>query len=437
MSPEDNETLTRVGPGTPMGRCLRTHWVPALRSARLVAGGAPVKTRLLGENFVAFRRADGQVGVVDEACPHRGVSLALARNDGQHLQCLFHGWKMDVQGRVAAAPLVPDEARFCAGVATRHHPVVETGNLVWVYLGDGAPPPFPALGFTQDPQAIPRAAIVHCHWLQVQEGTLDPNHVAHLHPQWLPEAAAAVLLNAPPRFEIDEQPHGFSACSLREVAPGLVYARVKEVVLPFAVDIPVDPEADHTTILAVPIDDTTTCLWYVAYADPFAGGPIDLSQRLMKPKGAWEGMTVDDLFWIGVHGDRDTPRNPDNFRDSMPFDPERLWGQDRAAMAQGHHSGLPGLVLEDVAVSESAGACVDRARETLNVTDAFVMRFRRRLLALVHATEAGAGAPSAETDFSRVRARDGLMPAGANWRDLPRFPGEPKLFPPVADRPSA
>jgi hypothetical protein len=62
LSREDNEILTRVGPGTPMGQLLRQYWVIALRSARLVADGAPVRVRLFGENYVAFRDANGRTG---------------------------------------------------------------------------------------------------------------------------------------------------------------------------------------------------------------------------------------------------------------------------------------------------------------------------------------------------------------------------------------
>ena len=81
LSREDNERLTRVGRGTPMGEMLREFWTPALRSASLEADGAPQRVRLLGENLVAFRATDGRVGVIAEACPHRGTSMALARNE--------------------------------------------------------------------------------------------------------------------------------------------------------------------------------------------------------------------------------------------------------------------------------------------------------------------------------------------------------------------
>ena len=82
----DVMTLTRVGPGTPMGNLLRRYWIPALMSEQLPeAGGAPVRARLLGENLVAYRTNDGSIGLVEENCPHRGASLAYARNEDCHL----------------------------------------------------------------------------------------------------------------------------------------------------------------------------------------------------------------------------------------------------------------------------------------------------------------------------------------------------------------
>ena len=82
LSREDNELLTRVSGDAPMGQMIRQHWwVPAGLSAKLEADGAPVRVRLFGSNYVAFRATDGTVGFFDEACPHRGASLALAPNE--------------------------------------------------------------------------------------------------------------------------------------------------------------------------------------------------------------------------------------------------------------------------------------------------------------------------------------------------------------------
>ena len=121
MTLEDNDLLTLTGPGTPMGGLMRQYWIPAVRAAALVAGEAPVKVRLLGENFVAFRSPGGEVGLIEEACAHRGASMALARNEEGGLRCIFHGWKFDVTGRVIDAPAEPAERRerFCNSLPVR------------------------------------------------------------------------------------------------------------------------------------------------------------------------------------------------------------------------------------------------------------------------------------------------------------------------------
>ena len=80
MTAQDNELLTRVCGDAPMGRMMRQHWwIPAAVSEKLLADGKPQRLKLFGKRYVAFRATDGQVGFFDEACPHRGASLALAR----------------------------------------------------------------------------------------------------------------------------------------------------------------------------------------------------------------------------------------------------------------------------------------------------------------------------------------------------------------------
>ncbi len=82
LSPEDNELVTRVGPGTPMGEVLRRYWIPALHTSELPeADCPPVRVQLLGEKLVGFRDSEGRIGLVDEFCPHRRASLWFGRNE--------------------------------------------------------------------------------------------------------------------------------------------------------------------------------------------------------------------------------------------------------------------------------------------------------------------------------------------------------------------
>src|SRR6201999_1754217 len=113
LSREDNEKLTRTGPGTPMGKLMRRYWIPALFSDQLPApDGPPVRVKLLSEKLVAFRDSLGRVGLIDERCPHRTASLFFGRNEDCGLRCVYHGWKFDIDGNWVGQQSEPPGAKF-------------------------------------------------------------------------------------------------------------------------------------------------------------------------------------------------------------------------------------------------------------------------------------------------------------------------------------
>ncbi|HEV7666141.1 MAG TPA: Rieske 2Fe-2S domain-containing protein, partial [Chloroflexota bacterium] len=113
LKQEDNELITRVGPGTPMGSLMREYWVPALLSSELpTADSDPVRVLLLSEQLIAFRDTTGKVGLVQNNCPHRGASLFFGRNDNAGLRCVYHGWKFDTAGNCIDMPNEPAESDF-------------------------------------------------------------------------------------------------------------------------------------------------------------------------------------------------------------------------------------------------------------------------------------------------------------------------------------
>ncbi|MGH7074522.1 MAG: Rieske 2Fe-2S domain-containing protein [Stellaceae bacterium] len=123
---EENELLTRTGPGTAMGGLFRRYWIPALLARELPAPDCPpVRVQLLGERLVAFRDSEGRIGLIDEFCAHRRVSLWFGRNEGCGLRCAYHGWKYDVTGQCVELPSDPGlcgrykvKAYPCLGKAT-------------------------------------------------------------------------------------------------------------------------------------------------------------------------------------------------------------------------------------------------------------------------------------------------------------------------------
>src|SRR6202167_5811185 len=128
LKAEDNELLTQVGPGTPMGKFMREYWVPALLSNELPSPDSdPVRVMLLGERLVAFRDTDGRVGLVDHLCPHRNASLFFGRNEECGIRCVFHGWKFDVSGACVEMPNEPPESDFKHKIRLTAYPTVERG----------------------------------------------------------------------------------------------------------------------------------------------------------------------------------------------------------------------------------------------------------------------------------------------------------------------
>ena len=136
LTAEENQLLCRVEGAAPMGQLMRRHWVPACLSEEVAErDGPPVRVRLFGEDLVAFRDTQGRLGLLDEFCPHRRASLVYGRNEECGLRCLYHGWKIDVEGNVTEMPSEPNEVKLVERVKHKSYPLREAGGLVWVYMG--------------------------------------------------------------------------------------------------------------------------------------------------------------------------------------------------------------------------------------------------------------------------------------------------------------
>jgi phthalate 4,5-dioxygenase oxygenase subunit len=411
LTQEENRLLTQVGAGTPMGELLREYWTPALRSAALEADGAPKRVRLLGENFVAFRATDGRLGFFDEGCPHRCTSLALARNEDNALTCIFHGWKIDVSGKVVEVPSEPPERRaeFAAKVRVKHYPVREGGGIVWVYLGRRDPAPkFPEFEMTRLPEShvMPRRTILHHNWFAGFEGQLDSAHVGIMHSSWItwrPRKAYGKhdlnfsQANTAPRFELLMQPYGFREGALRPLGDGSVYIRVREVVFPYYSFIPVNPENVQFMVCCIPIDDEWQSQWYLYYRPDRPMTEQDKAEIMEE--------AVNDLDDFG--GNRGSVDN--------------MWHQDRKAMKEGHFTGITWSVQhEDLVVQESQGVFLDRSREYLGSSDSVIIRVRRMLLNAAREHQAGGPVPWLDEsyDHSRIRPLAYRIPGNVKWSDV-------------------
>src|ERR1700759_3577947 len=185
LSHEDNERLVRVGKGTALGELFRLYWIPFLPSADLAKDGQPKRIRLLGEDMVAFKDTEGRVGLVDQACPHRGAPLIFGRNDDWGLRCVYHGWKLDVRGPGPIMRGAPARSRLKERVRIKAYPCQERNGMVWTYMGpDQAElPPLPNVEWNLVPedQVHISVRVQECNWLQAVEGEIDSAHAPLLH----------------------------------------------------------------------------------------------------------------------------------------------------------------------------------------------------------------------------------------------------------------
>jgi phthalate 4,5-dioxygenase oxygenase subunit len=406
MTREDNELLTRVENGAPMGEMIRQHyWIPAVPASKLAADGAPLRVRLLGRNYVAFRVTDGSVGVVDEQCPHRKASLALARNEDNGLRCLYHGWKFNVRGEVVEAPNhAGDQRQFCSHVRVNRYTVVERGGIVWVWLGQGEQPPrFPNLPFVDLPenQRAVTSQEVPTNWVQGVEASMDSSHVGVLHESTTQITAGSgnerlhMTKALAPKLEFEERPYGYRYAALRALPDDKVYARVNNFVMPwYGIICPPDAKGPSTVFFSTPVDDVTHRAWFVHF-NPHR--PL--------------GMTV-------------MSASPDvwNFPPLPPGDADENWGQNRDLMKRGHATGFPQhLGTEDFAMFISQGRIHDRTDEQLCSADGAVLRVRAQLLRSVREHMAGQTpklADNPELDYAKAISVGGVINAGTDWRAL-------------------
>lgn len=410
-SREENELLTRVGPGAPMGQMIRRYWIPACLSEEVAEPDSdPFRVRLLGENLVAFRDTTGRVGLMDELCPHRRAGLFLARNEEGGLRCLYHGWKMDVEGNVLETPCEPPGSTFKDRVKQLAYPTHEAGGLVWTYMGPRELMlPFPAYEWTLVPDRNRSIAktLQECNYLQACEGTVDYAHADVLH------HGMRTLLHADPAHPIDfrhratiqDTPYGYTiGCALHDMDEPNKYDYVftTTFVAPFYCLVP--PRGVSHVHLYVPIDDEHT--W--DYSDYYSRTRQINHEEMLRRRRVMPGV---DLF-----PDRRRKRNLSN----------NLL-QDRAAMREKRSfTGIGDNPHEDEGIQESMGPILDRSQEHLAPTDIGVIHLRRRLLESVRAFMGG-GTPlglDPGIDYSQVRCYRKLLPKGVPWQEISNDPGE-------------
>jgi len=427
MQSEQNELMTRIGPGTPCGNLLRHYWQPvALHDefdARLDPRMAlrPVKpVRLLGQDLVLFRDGGGRYGLLDRDCPHRGADLAFGRHEPEGLRCPFHGWKFAVDGSCLETPAEPPGPTLCQKLRQRSYPLMERAGVLFAWLGPegGEPPALPMLDAFRAPASHSFAfkGRWHCNWLQAFEAGIDPAHPSFLlrylqddtldatcGRQFRAASAGAVdgerwpMTRVMREFCSPEIHHDAVAdgvtrlTALRRMTEALTHVRVTHALFPHTFVIPLS-ETVTITQMHVPVDDTHT-YWY-SFFTSFAG-PLD--QGTMR-RQRLSGITLPD--YLPLHGRHDD------------------WGFDAGQQRSRTYLGMgeEDINLQDQWAVESMGAIQDRTREHLGSSDKVIMANRRSLLKAIATVQAGGRPPmvltaSEAAAFSGPDTMDCIAPA--------------------------
>ena len=413
LSREENELLCRVGRDTQMGQAVRHFWMPAFLSSELPEpGGNPLHIELLNENLVAFRDHNGQLGLLDEMCCHRGASLTVGRVEECGIRCIYHGWLFAPDGTVLETPNVPD-GRFKARFKAKSYPVREAGGVVWTYLGDPdkvpAFPDFPALTAPKQ-QVLATFGIFGCNYVQVLEGLLDSSHLSLLHKSQLaakdlPDIAfvrktSHMQFDATPRIEVEETEFGLHYGAIREV-DGHAETNVTGFIAPFFILNPND-----MTIITVPLTDEKTGFYLIAYDGESRYGEEPLSSQHLKATGFDRASLEAFGMTRKTFGTTARPQRANGFH------------QDRAAMRAGHFTGLPGLTPEDLVVAVSGGGIRDRRSEHLSSADAAIAKMYRVLLRSARQVSEGGKPVAYGQSVASLRGRRVRLPLGTDWRTL-------------------
>jgi phenylpropionate dioxygenase-like ring-hydroxylating dioxygenase large terminal subunit len=405
LSLEDNEVLCRVGPGTPMGDLMRQYWMPAIRADELPAPDCPpVRIKLLGEELIAFRATSGTVGLMQNACPHRGASMFFGRNEEEGLRCVYHGWKFDVTGACVDMPSEPPESNFRTKVHAKAYPCIERGGIIWAYMGPrdrNDLPPLPDLEANMLPEG--EASIynicISSNFMQNWEGEMDTVHAAFLHSGATDVDAVKPgsiayyqAKNRAPRFSVLETEFGTSYGAYRPAEDDTYYWRIAHMLFPFYAMIPTGTLGLQVFWRAyVPMDDDHTLMWTQVK------GPGDRRINWLPNGTGWY-----DRFNI--------TQNPQN-----------EWLLDREEQKSGRSfTGIPGGARpQDMAVTHSMGTIYNRSREHLGTTDQLIIRTRRRMLAAARSLHNDGIIPPGVDNPELYRQRSGgvVLPRSVDWWD--------------------
>ena len=354
MDAQTNERLTRVGPGTPGGELLRRFWQPLCPAGEITEENPKKRVRIMGEDLLVFRDAQGNLACVEEHCKHRGASLYYGYVEEGGIRCCYHGWLYDVKGQCTETPFEPPHSKFKDEIKLKAYPVQSLGGLLFAYMGpdpDKAPllPRWDVLVREDGSRKIHIFPTHHCNWLQIQENTADSTHTFFLHgvmdkKRDLKHPFAAYYRRPILRTE-------FKACE---------WGLDKVIEYGGAVpEVEIRPPLIFPNILRIPNGPTEVMHWRV---------PIDdVSTRI--------------VFLAFTPAKDSSVRTPEGANVPFVYDPEMK-------TPDGEYK-LDSFFSQDQMAMETQGAIYDRTNENLGVSDRGIVLYRRMLLEQIKRVEEG------------------------------------------------
>lgn len=394
---EENELLTRTGPGTPCGEFMRRYWQPVALAEELPNGAPPKPIRLLSEDLVLFRDERGRAGLLGLHCSHRGADLSYGRIENGGLRCLYHGWLYNIHGQCLEQPGEPPESAFHEKIRHKAYPCLEMGGLILTYMGPGKPPSPPEFEFLKAPDDHRfNSKIFHeCNYLQANEGNIDPIHTPYLH------RVFGGRLNAPPPppasqrwlvpMEVEKTPYGVRVTRADPGRPGNLHLRVTNFVLPNLSAFAAGTSDGYTVNWHVPIDDVHHWKYVIIFTQqkPIDRGEMKWSRAELTP-------------------DYRLVRNRAN-----------RYLQDRDEMKSGTFTGMgTAFQVHDAFATEGEGPIQDRTKEHLGHTDQAIVLARRIMLHLIRELQEGREVPYPDRYPVPVWAED--IPDSTDWRAYAR-----------------
>ncbi|MBI2991525.1 MAG: Rieske 2Fe-2S domain-containing protein [Deltaproteobacteria bacterium] len=263
LSREENETLTRVGPGTPAGELLRRYWLPVAVAGELTEKNPTKPVRILGEELVLFRDLKGRVGLIADRCSHRGASLSYGRVEERGIACPYHGWLYDVEGSCLECPAEPAQSKFHLTVKHKGYPAQKFIGLYWIYMGPKPAPLIPKYDVWARRDGRRKIFIqpqLDCNWFQAMENSVDPAHLQILHQNTAMKGRTPV--NTTRGFTDDIEQFEFY-----ESAYGIMKKRTYKsgIVDEHPLIFPNILRQGNGTQIRVPMDDTHTKIFIVRF----------------------------------------------------------------------------------------------------------------------------------------------------------------------------